>query len=285
MAEPLPTGSADLTRRGFLNVAAIAAAGAASTAGGFMLRGVRGGATEATAEAPSSQSLHGAKLGIQRVVWSVETDEPLVALTFDDGPDPDLTPQILDILDRYDLQATFFVMGFNAERHRDLVTAAHSRGHEIGNHTWMHDDLTAQETDEAHESIALGDDAVLSAIGARPRYFRPPQGKVSNAALRYAGEHHNDVVLWSLSRGVRDVGRPQEVADHVLGKIGPGEILLLHDGVGREDLRGRSAEPGPRRARRDVEVRALPAIIERTLERGLRPVTLSELLAAERQTR
>lgn len=249
-----------------------------------MLRGVRDRRADETAEAPSSAALHGARLGTQRVVWSVETKQPLVALTFDDGPDPDLTPQILDILDRYGLQATFFVMGVNAKRHKDLVTAAHSHGHEIGNHTWMHDDLTMQGTDQARESIALGDDAVLSAIGARSRYFRPPQGKVSNPALRYAAENHNDVVLWSLSRGVKDVGRPREVADYVLGKIGPGDIVLLHDGVGREGLRKKTAEPGPRRLRRDVELRALPSIIERTLERGLRPVTLSELLAAERPT-
>lgn len=285
MAEPIPRGSADLTRRSFLGVAAAAAAGMATTAGGFTLLGSHGRGADGTAEASSGGALHGARLGTQRVVWSVETEEPLVALTFDDGPHPDMTPQVLDILDTYGLSATFFVMGLNAKDHQDLVTSAHSRGHEIGNHTWMHEDLTEQSTDEARESIALGDDAVLNAIGARSRYFRPPQGKVSSPALRYAAENQNDIVLWSLSRGVDGVGRPREVADHVLDKVGPGDIVLLHDGIGREIFRKKSAEPGPRRLRRDVELRALPEIIERTLERGLRPVTLSELLAVARPPR
>ena len=89
----------------------------------------------------SAASAPGQRLGQQRLIWSVSTVEPLAALTFDDGPDPELTPRILEVLAEHGVQATFNVMGWNALRHPDLVRAFVAAGHELGNHTWTHQDL------------------------------------------------------------------------------------------------------------------------------------------------
>lgn len=269
-----------VSRRGFFGVAGMAVAGTAGTLG--FLRRDDDAKKEEVPLADAAGPPDGARLGIHRVVWSVETDRPVIAFTFDDGPDPDLTPRILEILDRYEVKATFFVVGYNAERRPDLLAEAVARGHEIGNHTWRHVDLTKQRSEEARRSIALGECAVYAAVGSTPRYFRPPRGQLTGTAMRYAAENANDIVLWSVGRGVRGAGDPRSVTDHVLGEIRPGDIVLLHDGIGRETFRTNLDGPGPLRLRRDVEVRALPAIIEGTLERGLRPVTVSALLDASR---
>src|SRR5688572_12628841 len=107
-----PSKWQQLSRRGFFGMAAMAA-GTASTYG---LLGRVGDEAEAIPLAEAAGPPDGVRLGTHRVVWSVETDEPVVALTFDDGPDPDLTPRIIEILDRYDAKATFFVVGYNADR-------------------------------------------------------------------------------------------------------------------------------------------------------------------------
>ena len=100
----------------------------------------------------------GRELGCRQLIWSVPTAEPLAALTFDDGPDPELTPRILAVLARYDVRATFNVMGYNAVRHGDLIRALVDGGHELGNHTWSHQDLASQSptaTDRQVEVAAL----------------------------------------------------------------------------------------------------------------------------------
>jgi len=266
-------------RRRFLTAAGAAVAGSA----GLLARGALGssGATlsqHAIDEAAGPPD--GLRLGVHRVIWSVETTEPAVAFTFDDGPDAELTWRVLDILDRYDVKATFFVMGHSVTRLPGAVTEAVARGHEIGNHTWTHVDLTRQSPEEARWQLELCQKAVQGAIGTPPKYFRPPRGLLDGTSTRYAAEANSDIILWSLGRGVSGVGTPRAVAAHVVDNVQSGDILLLHDGVGRESLRTDLDGPGPIRRRREVEIEALPAIIEGVLDRGLRPTTVSGLLAA-----
>jgi peptidoglycan/xylan/chitin deacetylase (PgdA/CDA1 family) len=127
-------------------------------------------------------------LGLRQLIWAVPTSVPLAALTFDDGPDPELTPRILAILARYDVRATFNLMGYNASRRRDLVRALVEGGHELGNHTWSHEDLAFQSPSATYWQLERGLVAVERAAGVRPRFFRPPRGELSGAALQAAAQ-------------------------------------------------------------------------------------------------
>ncbi len=136
----------------------------------------------------------------------------MVALTFDDGPDPELTPRILAMLDRYGVRATFNVMGYNAMRHSDLLRAVVAGGHELGNHTWTHQDLAFQSTTSIRRQLDCGRAAIQRAAGVRPRFFRPPRGELTGAAIRAAAELDHDILLWSVTRGPAGVGTPRAVA-------------------------------------------------------------------------
>lgn len=271
-----------MERRRFLTLAAAAAAGAVGVVG----RGGNSGASTPDGSIPLVDAAgppEGARLGTRRVVWSVDTTEPVVAFTFDDGPDPEITPRILEILDHYRVPATFFVMGYNAAQRPDLLVDVARRGHDIGNHTWTHVELTDSSPEEARRELSTCSGLIESTLGTPPRFLRPPRGQLSGATVRYAAEVGNDIVFWSVGRGVAGEGTAPEIADYVLSELTPGDIVLLHDGIGREGLRDDLDGPGPVRRRREVEIRALPEILERTLEQGLRPVRISDLLAVERE--
>jgi peptidoglycan/xylan/chitin deacetylase (PgdA/CDA1 family) len=234
-------------------------------------------------ELSASAAAAGQRLGQQRLIWSVSTVQPLAALTFDDGPDPELTPRILQLLAEHGVQATFNVMGWNALRHPDLVRAVVAAGHELGNHTWSHQDLAFQSALQTGRQLERGREAIEQAAGVRPRFFRPPRGNLTGSAIQSAAELGYDVLLWSVTRGSAGVGTPASVADHLARTVAPGDVVALHDGIGRATFQPRGPGAHELRARRRVEVQALPAAVERLLGRGLRLVTVSALLAAGEQ--
>ncbi|HEX6673811.1 MAG TPA: polysaccharide deacetylase family protein [Actinomycetes bacterium] len=222
----------------------------------------------------------GRPLGQQRLIWSVPTAAPVAALTFDDGPDPELTPRILALLAAYGARATFNQMGSNALRHPDLVKDVVRAGHEVGNHTWTHQDLTFQSARRTQRQLERGRDAIESVAGVRPRFFRPPRGELTGSALSASAALGHDVLLWSVTRGAAGVGSPVAVADHLARTVAKGDVVALHDGIGRGTFHPNSKAARFLRARRTVEVAALPAALERIMATGLRLVTVSELLAA-----
>jgi peptidoglycan-N-acetylglucosamine deacetylase len=225
----------------------------------------------------------GQRLGQQRLIWSVPTVEPVAALTFDDGPDPELTPRILEVLAEHGVQATFNVMGWNALRHPELVRAVVAAGHELGNHTWTHQDLAFQSALQTRRQLERGREAIERTAGVRPRFFRPPRGNLTGSAIEAAAELGYDVLLWSATRGGAGVGTPASVADHLARTVAPGDVVALHDGIGRGTFRPTGPGAHELRARRLVEIQALPAAMERVLGRGLRLGTVSALLAAGEQ--
>jgi peptidoglycan/xylan/chitin deacetylase (PgdA/CDA1 family) len=222
----------------------------------------------------------GRPLGQQRLIWSVPTAARALALTFDDGPDPEFTPRILAVLASYGARATFNQMGSNALRHPDLVREVVRAGHEVGNHTWTHQDLTFQSARQTRRQVQRGRDAIESVAGVRPRFFRPPRGELTGSALSAAAALGHDVLLWSVTRGSPGVGTAAGVADHLGRTVAGGDVVALHDGIGRGTFHPGSSAARLLRARRAVEVAALPAALERITARGLRLVTVSELLAA-----
>jgi peptidoglycan-N-acetylglucosamine deacetylase len=219
--------------------------------------------------------------GTHRIVWSIDTDEPLVGLTFDDGPDPRLTPRILDLLDRFGITATFLMMGHNAAAHPRLARQVVEAGHEIGNHTATHVDLGKVRSDVARQEIEEGASEIEAATGRQLRWFRPPRGQLSAWTVRYAAMQGHDTVMWSLSRGPDD--GPAAVADH-LGQMGPGDVVLLHDGLGRGTFQPDEPFADDLLRRREEELEVLPDVLAGARDRGLRLVTVSELVANERAT-
>ena len=197
-------------------------------------------------------------------------DRPRVALTFDDGPDPQVTPSILETLAGAGARATFFVIGRHLERHRDVALRALREGHELGNHSWMHSYFqnfyrTGRQRLDVDRSTRLLQE--LSGSAAEPLY-RSPVGLKSPAIARVAHARKLTFVAWSVhSRDTftRDV---DATAARVLSRIKPGDIVLMHDGHERD---GRH---------RGIAAAALPQILRGLRERGLSSVTVSELLRA-----
>lgn len=160
------------------------------------------------------------------------TRDRVVALTFDDGPNPQATPRILDALARADVHATFFILGRHAERWPALVRRVHEEGHAIGNHGYFHRKLHFRSPGYVRMDLTRGADAIAQACGARPALFRAPHGFRSPWVNRIAHSLGERVVGWSL--GVWDSSRPgaDVIVRRTLEGTRSGSILLLHDGDG-----------------------------------------------------
>lgn len=183
-----------------------------------------------------------------------------VALTFDDGPDPTCTAEVLDILDRYGARATFFVVTSEARKYPDLVARILADGHEIAHHTHTHPDMRAITPREIKTEFELARDA-FGEIGVTPRWYRPPRKSLCYTQKWLAREHGMGIALWTRSLERSRFESASEVVETVVAETGPGDILLAHDG----------------RLDRAMTVEALPGVLEGLAGKGLDVVTLSEL--------
>jgi peptidoglycan-N-acetylglucosamine deacetylase len=243
---------------------------------------------QAEAEAPDEEDIdeevEDPQSGLQRLIWSVQTDQPLAALTFDDGPHPRLTPPILETLDRYGIKATFMAMGYAAQRYPRLMDEVVAAGHEVGHHTWRHKNLADTNVKVTRDEIDLGVRLVEEAAGTRVRLFRPPRGRLSEAAVRLVAKHRHDIVLWSVTRGPLGERSPRRVADHLVNSVNGGDIIDLHDGIGRGTFNRGEDFAEELMDRRLTEVEALPRFIEGLADRGVRLGTVSDLMAVRTLT-
>jgi len=162
----------------------------------------------------------------------IASDRKVVALTFDDGPNPEATPSILDTLAEKGVRATFFVLGSHAERWPDLVRRISHEGHQLGNHGYFHRKLQFRSPFYVARDIRLGIRAIKRAGAPAPRYFRAPHGFRSPWTTPIASSYGERTVGWSL--GVWDSDRPgvEEIVRRTLEGVNPGSIVLLHDGDG-----------------------------------------------------
>lgn len=200
------------------------------------------------------------------VLGHLPTKRREVALTFDDGPNPDATPRILDALAEHGVRATFFVLGAHAERWPDLVHRVVAEGHQLGNHGYFHRKLHLKSPFYVKRDITLGKRAIERAGSSAPRFFRAPHGFRSpwvSAIARSVGER---TIGWSL--GVWDSDRPgiDAIVSRTLEGARPGSIILLHDGDGYNANGDRMQTAA-----------ALPRIIGGLRERGFEFVTLPVL--------
>ncbi len=154
---------------------------------------------------------------------------PVVYLTFDDGPHPQWTPQILAVLARYQARATFFAIGQQAQRYPVLIASIASGGHTLGNHTFSHVYLRGI-TRERFANEVQRTQPLLGVAGRA--CLRPPAGAIDGAARGYAAELGYRVVMWDVDPRDWALRDPTPVAAHILQRVRPGSIVLLHDGGG-----------------------------------------------------
>jgi peptidoglycan/xylan/chitin deacetylase (PgdA/CDA1 family) len=208
-------------------------------------------------------AFHALAWAMPRIVWRVETTEPVIALSFDDGPAPEHTPRVLEILSKHRAHATFFLIGDRAVVHPDLVGRLRSEGHEVGNHSF-----TIRSTVRASDDDFLANltrtEAVLGLHGSI-KLFRPPGGKIRPSQLRIAEDHGYRVVLGS-AYPYDGLHPPSAYIRWLVTKnLAPGVIIILHDGI---------ADPSR-------TVAALDSILTAGEGKGLRFVTIGELLRAQ----
>ncbi len=194
---------------------------------------------------------------------AVATSRPFVALTFDDGPHPVLTPQLLDILRNEGVRATFYVIGRNVQTYPEIARRIVAEGHEIANHTWSHPTLTAISAARLDKEMTSTTEIIQRVTGRRPTNMRPPYGAV-NERVRQSmfNDHGLDVIMWSVDP--LDWRRPgaEVVRQRLVDGAKPGGILLAHD-----------IHPGT--------IEAMPGTIRDLKAKGFGFATVSQLLALQ----
>ncbi|WNR46793.1 polysaccharide deacetylase family protein [Paenibacillus roseipurpureus] len=196
------------------------------------------------------------------VVWEVSTDEKVIALTFDDGPHPSQTPQILDLLKQYHAKATFFVVGNKIKLYPDVLKREVDEGHEIANHTYTHAFLSKRTN--MKKEINKTDEIIYSVAGIRCHLFRPPGGFYNERLVNIVKQEGHKMIMWSWHLDPRDWSTPgvNKIVNKVLNNSSSGDIVLFHDYV-----EGKTQT-----------IEALQEILPELEKRGYRFVTVSELL-------
>jgi peptidoglycan/xylan/chitin deacetylase (PgdA/CDA1 family) len=194
------------------------------------------------------------RMAFPGVLWEIPTSERVVAISFDDGPDPVYTPQVLEILREHGIKATFFLVGERVRRFPELRQRIGEEGHEVGNHS----DSWRRTIQLAEESLGLGS----GGLGSGTKLFRPAGGFIRGSQLRVLRKHGYCTVLGS-AFAFDPYRPPRKYIEWAIGRgLKPGAIVVMHDSGGD----------------RSKTVAALPAILYRAHAKGYRFVTLSEYL-------
>ncbi len=199
------------------------------------------------------------------IVWEVPMEEKYIALTFDDGPDPQQTTKIMEVLKQYEAKATFFLVGDRVERFPEIVRQELQEGHEIANHSFRHPSFHSLSVDTLENELVKTQEAIHRATGQEPVLFRPPGGYYNDTIIHLSKEHHLQMVLWSWHQDTNDWRSPgvQRIVNKVLNNARNGDIVLMHDFVHNSN---QTSE-------------ALKIILPELKKRGYSFVTISELIS------
>ncbi|CAH1220094.1 polysaccharide deacetylase family protein [Paenibacillus sp. JJ-223] len=202
-------------------------------------------------------------MGKLSLVEQVNVGEKVVAFTFDDGPHPVYTYQLLEIFRGAGGRATFFMIGQEMEAHPELAAAVHREGHEIANHTYSHPDLTKLTLETAREELLRTEELIREVTGETARIFRPPYFGVNDDILSLAAERGYQTI-GAVNGGAKDWENPgiEYIVEHTRPTVRPGSILIFHDGYGE----------------RSQTVEAVRTLVKELAAEGYRFVTVSELL-------
>ncbi|MEK7299306.1 MAG: polysaccharide deacetylase family protein [Candidatus Margulisiibacteriota bacterium] len=202
--------------------------------------------------------------------WKLQTTEPVVALTFDDGPKPDYVVRLLEILDHYQVKATFFVVGESVLAHPDLILRMAQSGHTLANHSFSHTNLALLSTADVLAQLEKTNFALSLSVPGPVRFFRPPGGNHTHATVSLAEQLGMVTVMWDVnaqdytlkSQRLRldDEPIPSEVVMRILQPVQNGSIILCHSGS-------------------ETTLAILPQVIRTLKKRGYRFVTLNEAAA------
>ncbi len=187
-----------------------------------------------------------------------------VALTFDDGPDTKYTPQVLDILKRYEAKATFFVVGRQVVKHPDVLERIHKEGHSIGNHSWDHANLTKLSSTQVQKEIKSTDEAIEKIIGVSTPLVRAPYGAVTASIRRNLSSAGHQLVEWTVDTKDWNGTASEDMVELVRKRTKDGGIILMHSFGGKN-------------GKLDNTVEALPLMIEALQQDGYAFVTVPEL--------
>ena len=219
---------------------------------------------------------HAAKAPV-RSTTSIATDAPLVALTFDDGPDERLTPDVLDVLARRGVRATFFLVAERARENPDLARRVAEAGHDIGLHGDRHVVVRGTGLREQFRAVRRGRRDLERITGRRVTWFRPPYGKQDPQTVLACRAAGMGCLLWSTSaHDWRDLPLSEQL-DQVRPGLRPGAVVLLHDGAARPVV---PPPPPP-----STQPELLERLLDELGDRGLEAVTISALCAAGRLVR
>ncbi|KMK77882.1 hypothetical protein AB990_04880 [Alkalihalobacillus pseudalcaliphilus] len=200
-----------------------------------------------------------------QVIWDYPTDQPVICLTFDDGPDPTYTLDIAQILEKYGARGTFFVTGKQVELEPGLIHDLFEKKHEIANHSYSHREMNRLNEEQIKEEVIKTGDLIYQEIGIKPTLFRPPGGVFNERVVNLTTELGYMTVMWSWHQDTRDwdsntyAGR---IINQVITNARNGDIVLFHDFGGS----------------RNNTIQALESIIPTLKKEGYSFITVSELL-------
>jgi peptidoglycan-N-acetylglucosamine deacetylase len=209
--------------------------------------------------------------GSQDGIWRGGGGEKrIVAITFDDGPSPEYTPRILDVLKEKKAKATFFMTGALVESYPEIAARAAAEGHDVGNHTYNHVNLVFLKGPDLVREIEMGERALTAATGRKPVLFRPPRSILSSEAKRLLVDRGYSIIMWTASAvDWMDLG-DQLIMRRLKKAVKPGAAFLFHDGGALVKNKG---------GRREGTVLALPLVIDMIRSKGYELVTMTEMLS------
>lgn len=189
-------------------------------------------------------------------------EDKKIALTFDDGPHPVITKKILDILDKYGVKATFFVVGVNVKNYPSAFECIVERGHEIGNHTYSHSVLNKRPKEMISKEIDMTEERISSASKKRSGLIRPPCGEYDETLVKIALENDYKIVLWNIDTKDWAHVSKKSIIDNVMDNVNGGDIILFHDYI----------------SGKNNTIEALDYLIPKLISDGYEFVSVSELL-------